>query len=577
MIEFRRKFISSASILLGMLWVTEAIAVGYVPLSLDGNISYSYGFASANNTESESTSIVVGIEMSGYIWQPWFVTNSWSLSYGTSKSTTGSIGGGSSDYITGRFSFNVFPQSRVPFSLSYSQGSSAFENDSTARKFTTNEFTTSRLLIRQSYVGKQGVYGNFIWSHVENDAGSRSNSSSDTLNLNLRKRAPEHVLSGNLGYSTNKSSVSGTVPKRTYLSVSHSYVPGTSVTLNSNLNVNDSRLRGDVKSDSTSIQAGTFFVWRPEYRSLSVSGGARLGSSSSSSQNNDESNTKSFGLNLGAAYQVSTRVRLNGNASAIINDDSTKQTSSVSENGTLSFSSEQYSLLGYNYSYGLGLSLSNSNNETSSGSTDSQSVSLGLNHRASRSWNVGRASNLNFGISQGGSIATEFDNDSEPTRNISHSLNVGISTRGRSGTTFVAISFSDTRSFSDVESEFQQLALTMSRTHTISRSSSFSATGSAQASTQSGSNVETKSIMNVRVAARYRNSRFLGVYGMPYSTNITYSRPIVDNEIGKEIIDWENRVEYSIGLLSTGMTVTARKNGNLDPTFTLFFRATRTF
>ncbi len=271
--------------------------------------------------------------------------------------------------------------------------------------------------------------------------------------------------------------------------------------------------------------------------------------------------TRSFGLNLGSAYQLSTRVRLNGNASATLSEDSNKQSSVFSESGSLSFSSEQYSLLGFNYSFGAGFSLSNTNNESDDGvKTDAQSASIGLTHRASRTWNVGRASNLNLGLSQGGSVSSKFDNESEENTNISHSLNVGISTRGLSGTTFVAWSFSDTRTFAETETAFQQFSMTLSRSLTISRSSSANAEGIVQTSRQTGGTVEDdRVISNVRMSARFRTSRFLDIYAMPYSSGVTYTRPVKDGIVGDELIDWVNKVDYNIeyGIISS---IINRKN-----------------
>ncbi|MFV2055984.1 MAG: hypothetical protein ACC707_05915, partial [Thiohalomonadales bacterium] len=588
MIEFRRKFIYGAVVLVialsATLMVTNVHAVAYVPVSLHGNLSYSYGYANTGRSESENSSISVGIEMAAYIWQPWFITNTWGVSLGTAKTVSGSNGGGSSKFISGRFAFNVFPQSRVPFSLSYSRGNSLSENGPSSNRITTNEFITSRLLIRQAYIGGQGLYANFTWSHIESESSTSSDSSSDNVNLNFRKRIPKQTFNGNLAYSTNETSGSNSKPQRLSLNGSHSYNPGTNVTFNSSAGANKNTLSGDITGNSTSVQVGSFFSWRPQYKSLNVSGGARLSSSESESGNTVDSNTftsssRNFGLNVGANYQLTTRVRLSGNVALTLADETNTQTTSSSVIGALTYTSEQYSLVGFNYSFGTNAAIGSSANDTDgSARIKNQSGSVGANHRASRTWNVGRASSLNFGVSQGGSVfgsANSTDNSS--TSSISHSVNVGISTRGRSGTTFVAATLSDSRTFSEVESEFQQVSVSASRSHTISRMSSLNGTAALQTSRQAGDTLISSSTGSARVTARYRAARFFNIYGMPFTSSIIYSVPMTDGVVGDDIFDWDNDLDYRIGLLNMALTVRMKKSGNRDPTYSAFFRATRTF
>lgn len=575
-----------------LLAAAVALADGYVPTSVGGAIGYGYGYSSAANTEAESSNLNVSLNLSAYIWQPWFITNSIGLSVGLATSATEGGGESRDETYSGNTSFDVFPASRVPFHLSYSRADSRTEASPDALSFAGRDFISTRLLLRQSYIGTESIFANFTWGHAATESKDEE-STSDNANINVRQKLTNHNITGDLGYSTNDSTDATSKPERYNLSLSHSYSPGTNVTLNNSINQNRNEVHGirgsTNRSSSENSQFSTFFGWRPDYKPLSVSGGARISSSKSSANSASDSiggtgapsETKSFGGNIGMSYQMSTRVRVDAQATATQSEDETGQSTNTTQSTAISYSSDQYLLSGFDYSWAANAAASASSSKSefgSEGSKSEQNFSTGVNHRASRFWVVGRASTLNLGLAQGaGLFQAQPSGDGAET--LSHSASMGLSTRGLNGTTFTSLGMSDSRSFSEeLDTEFQQANATVSRNQLLNRFSTVNGSVSLNSSKVSSGRAPTRISSNARAFARYQHFRFLSVYGMTLASDIGWAKELdAATTNNSEDISWNNKVDYYIGRLSLSWTLNATKNGNAQPNYTFFFRATRSF
>ena len=77
----------------------------------------------------------------------------------------------------------------------------------------------------------------------------------------------------------------------------------------------------------------------------------------------------------------------------------------------------------------------------------------------------------------------------------------------------------------------------------------------------------------------YRHGRVFGVYSLKFSSGLSFQRSydIENNDEVNDTTDWQNRLEYRVGLLDTALLVRTLKTTDTNPTVSINFRATRTF
>lgn len=290
---------------------------------------------------------------------------------------------------------------------------------------------------------------------------------------------------------------------------------------------------------------------------------------------------------------LSTRARVSAIATANSGDNSGSQYSSNSVTGTYTYSSDQYLLAGFNYGFGFDASAgrtSTQTNQLGNESVTESSGAMGVNHRANRIWLIGRASTLNLGMAQGASVQVSGPEQGSGT--ITHSLTSGISTHNLRGTTFVAMSASDSRSvvFHNLEkqgqapdkpiSAFQNISLSFSRNYYLNR---FSDTAGELSYTSNRidtnyANVRQVEVNSVsRATVHYRHSRLFTVYGMSLQSDLTYSNTQTKQGRPTEETTLHGGIFYTIGQLVTSLNLDVTKNAGSIPNYGLRFLATRSF
>jgi len=590
-------------VLLAQLFLpsTSVLADGYELTSVGGALNYSYGYSKTEGTEAENNSVGLQVITNAYIWEPWFATHYMSLSLGFVDSTVKGAGKSTGKTVSGSTDLNIFPVSRFPSYLSFTVSDSV--NDSYEQtSFSGHHFTNTRLLFRQSYIGEEDFYSSLNYVQV-NTKGEGLESETQNVDLHMRKRLPKHDFDAGVTYLTSDTVGSKSKPEQYSFNGSHSYLPGPSVSINNAMSYHQSQFTGSgniADQHSEGSQLSSYFSWRPEYRPVSISGGARVSSTENLKDDKldntlDSTNyNKDYGANVGASFMLSTRARVTAIATASAGDSDGQTYSNNSVSGSYSYNSDQYLLAGFNYGFGLNATASRqatqSDKELGAESNVESSSGAGVTHRANRSWLVGRASSLNLGLAQGASAQTS--GQLQGSGNISHSVSTSLSTHNLRGITFVSISASDSRGviFSNLAkegetqntpiSEFQNISLSLSRNYYINRFSNMSGDASYTSnrihSTSSGFS-QTEINNGTRASVRYQHSRIFSVYGMSLDSDITYSN--AESKEGRlaEETSFNNKILYSIGQLITSLDLKAAKTAGGPPQYQLYFRATRTF
>ncbi|MBL1275556.1 MAG: hypothetical protein COB30_005675 [Ectothiorhodospiraceae bacterium] len=332
---------------------------------------------------------------------------------------------------------------------------------------------------------------------------------------------------------------------------------------------------------SNDAQASSSFYWRPEHRPISVSGGVRLAEAKVDGGNSRVS--RSFNTNVGVGYRLTRSLNLNASASLGTSDGGGAQTLSTSQVANISYTGGhgRYASFSYSWQWAAGLSNSATRTETSgvSLSTSQQSYNAGIGHNIGSSWRVGRASNISASVSQSvtGSESTEIDG---VTSSLTHGASTSWNTRGRRGSTYVSMRLSDSRSYSEEETAYNDFGFNVVSDYTVNRVSSFSGSINFSASQNqlvddAGEDVTDGSrILNGGLS--YRNSRPFGIYNLQFSSKLIGSKQI-DSDVPTTAVRIESLFRFSLGLLATTLGARISESAGGVVTKSMNFQATRSF
>ena len=593
-------------ILIGIIFFSSmAQAATMVPFRFGGSVNYNYGYYKSENAESNRQSIYVVLNADGYIWRPWLITIGGGLQIGFTKDeSSASNSGSTANVYTGNLGFRVFPQSRFPFSLSAVVSDSRLENNNIVVGVT--EYQNFNLALTQSYFARNGAFVFFSWNHNEFESDI-NNYDSDAFNVSYRQQKNRQSLYVTGAYNVSESDSSALKPKLMSLSLNHSYLPTGTSNVNSFLshNINDPD-KDTVNNESSISQASSVFTWRPTHKPLTFNGAALVNRTENQRPSGDPTESIGLSTQFGANYQFSRRLRLYSSLGMGLTDRTEATTTQANGSVSLNYSSEQYLLGGFNYNFGVGFGvaanytsqeskITDSNDTVSEETTDSVSGNANFGQGFSRNWIVGRASSVNFGFAQSISGGSSSEAD-EPSYTLGHSLSSGWSTRHLRGSTYGSLTLSDSRSFSDIETEFQQLQADLNHSRSLSRVSALLASLSLgwsrqaqdlgglednQLPAETDSSFESSDSTNyLRLLGSYRNSRLFGVYPFRLLTRLRYTASNLDDKeegFDKSTVDWDAKFSYNIGLLTTSLTLDATYNFVGASNFGVNFQIGRVF
>jgi len=580
------------AVVLGLSVLSEAHAAfsGLVPLSYSGQVAYNYTYVENAGSQSEATSLLFGLGASGYIWRPWFATTSLALNAGlsstssTSSRSEGTVG-------TGSFSIGVFPGSRFPFSMSYSRTDSRSEQFQDISQMSgSTSFRVTRLTLRQSYRPRayNQLYNGWYSSTVYD--AEAFGSSNEVYGLNYQLRVPQQTLTIDIARTSTRTNTVADESSVNMLSLGHVYTPSIELGVNSLVSYVEVNPIGN-SGTSTDSQAFSSFFWRPEYRAVRVSGGVRL---SETKSGRAVEASRSLSTNLSLGYQISRSLSMNAGASLGTSESGGSQTLSTTQTVGLSYAGGRTQWRGISHSWQWNANTSNATTQVETngvaldeGSPSTQSTTLGIGHNLSKSWAAGSASSLaaTFSQSMSGSKSSEIDNI---TTSVSQGAGLSWSSRGRRGTTYVNGRFNDSRSFSDEDAAtmfrdfsdpnavFQSFSLSYSTDITFGRLSSMSGSTNYQASRSATGEEQESSSRSISGGLSYRHNRPFGVYNLRFTTNLQGGKQIASTS-PTSTLKWRGVLRYSLGLLSTALSLNASQSAGGSIIKSMNFQATRTF
>jgi len=569
--------------IMAIIFLMPVAAVAEDVVDLSGSVGYTYrSLSSSGGDDTVSNQLRGTLNARSYIWQPWFATVDAHAAMTQDNTDFGDNSTNETTIVTGDLNLNVMPKSRTPFQLSYRTSDSRVDMTTAASPLTTlgdKEYNTTRLGLKQSYYTENGDryqarYDNSSWS---TDSGDTYDDELFGLEMNLQR--PKQRLIAKTSFQTTEQSQSDRKSENYILNVDHFYYPTRALRTDTmfslyNYDVTSTQPplgtnQGDYTTDLKQISS--FVFWRPENRPMTVSGGVRVYDLTGTTTGN-ETALQSLNATAGMLYQYTKYIRFNANIDVSSTDNNDDQAVTSKERGGVLYQSDILDIFsGFTYQWYASGSAQNQNTEDES----LQSLAASLGHDANKLWLLGEASTLRLSLSQSINENQQTGDADSSIQRLDHSASLGWDQTKWGGTTLVQMTVRDGRDFGDSEAEEQFVNFQAVRNQPINRSSSLSGNLTVQSVHRKfDSNSDGDTVTTTTGQLNYRHSRIFGVPQLHFLSDLRISKAATD--AGDDRAEWENRLDYNIGLLDISLSW-RRIDTETDDFDLLYLQATRHF
>jgi len=592
------------------------------PIDLSGDVGYAYRLMKGDNNETVSNQLRGSIRGSSYLWQPWMATVDANLRL-TQDNTDYSqsarvINNTASTLVTGELNLNVIPQSRFPLSISYHASDSRVDTTNTIIECLrlansdvcldtpvevvniitspltsagSREFSTKRFSLRQNI--RAGKNSRLKWNFDSNhwDSSNSEKYSDWLLGGSADFGFNDHRFQLRGSYKSIDRAVLSQETTNTTLSGDHFYHSPTRVLrVDTSADYYQYQTKGvesDIvfsngEIDTTSLQASSFLFWRPVDRKVTASAGVRvfnltsdaISTNTADTAISNETQLLSLNATAGGMYQHTKNVRFDGNVNFSVNDNGTEDNNAyLGRLGALLQSDIHEIPLGMMYQWNASAS---AQTQGADRNKHYHTMSVNLGHDANRSWlNDDKSSALRFGWSQAVNASLESGDEDANSQRLDHSVNVGWDRYGARDSTYSQLTVSDARTLGDSESDQQLVNLQLSRTQNMTRRSTLSGNITAQSVRQKFSGQDESEVSTTTTGTiNYQLSRAFGIPRFRYGFDVRVSRASKDSGVDRS--EWENRLDYSVGLVDTRVSWRLIDAGEQDYTL-VYFQVTRRF
>ena len=545
---------------IAFLWSIAALADDDMT-DLSGSLGYTYrSLSSSSDGDTVSNQLRGTINGRSYLWQPWFATADASLTMTQDGTEFSDSSTNETTIVTGDLNLNVLPRSRTPFQLSYRASDSRIDVTTAASPLTTlgdKEYTSTRLGLKQSYYTENGdrYQARYDTSNWSTDSGDTYDD--ELIGVEMSLLRPRHRLIAKSSFQTTEQSQSDRESENLIVNVDHFYFPSRALrtdTMFSLYNFDvistpplNSTNQGDFTTDLAQISS--FIFWRPENRPLSVSGGVRVYDLTGTAIG-FESNLLSLSATAGMFYQYTKHIRFAASLDVSSTDNNDEQAVASKERGGVLYQSDILDIFsGFTYQWYASGAAQNQNTEDEA----IQSLTAKLGHDANKLWILGEASTLRLSLSQSANESMQTGDADSSVQRLDHSASLGWDQTNWGGTTLVQLAVRDGRDFGDSESEEQFVNFQAVRNQPIGRSSSLSGNLTIQSVHRKFSSVPGDNTVTTTTGQiNYQHSRIFGIPQLHFLSDLRISKAASDE--GNDRAEWENRLDYTIGLLDISLS-----------------------
>ena len=533
------------------------------PLTIHGGLGYTYRSISGSSNDDTSSHQFRGlVSASGYVWRPWMATVQGSLRATQDYADVQGSGGNTTTITTGDINISVLPRSRTPFELSFRTSDSrvdAFDIASPVTGLGNNEYNTRRLSLKQSLLTEKG--DRYQIRYDKNHWGSKIGTSFDDelIGAEMDLLLPKQKLFAKGSYQTSDQTALRQGSKTAIVNIDHFFHPSRALRLDTMFSYFDSDrnslqpLNGTNNNGNSTLQLtqiSSFAFWRPANNPLTASGGVRVHAlSNETTSGRGSRDVLSMTANAGLFYQMTRNLRFDGSLDLAVNDNGDRQTSSTRERGGVLYQSDIHDILGgVNYQWNTSGRLVNQTTETE----DTSDLTVRFSHDLQRLWIRGDGSTLRLSLSQSLSAVEQFGDIDTSTQRLDHSASLSWDRTHGGGTSYAQLTLSDARSFGDFANNQQFVNIQLQRRQTIDGRRSLSGNLTVQAVYQDFNGRANNDTVTATGQLSYRHADVFGVPRLRFVSDLRTSR--ADVESGIDRTEWENRLNYSIGLVDASFS-----------------------
>jgi len=456
------------------------------PILWSGDIGYE---ARMTRNEDQGNTleqlIIANLRGRSYIWQPWFVQVRGGLGLVLSRLHTSNDTGSGVDQspvtTTGNVGLTVFPVSRFPFDASYEVTDSR-----TSGEITSIDYTNKRLSLRQSYTTPTGgtfMSARYERSVLESDAFGRDRV--DSVEANLSHAFGNHSVQLDAGHSLNERDRTRERTTLERLSLRDSYRPNPRTSIESQAYVNttdyDPGGSGSFAATGTrTAQLNSFATWRPSDQSKLYLTGSLRALALETESGDEQSDSRSLNASLGANYQYSDYTRLLASLSVNESKAGDSDSFSTAESAGVSYTPAFIALGNYLFSWSASASLAN---QTTTDEPSRQALTGAVGYNLLR--NLPLSGQQHASANFGQTVSNTYDTETGEQIALTSSAGISWSRSNDKGLLdYASATLSDSRSWGDLQTEFQLLNVQATRQALLSALSSWSGNVTIQAARQ---------------------------------------------------------------------------------------------
>lgn len=561
------------------------------PISTSGTIAYDLRVSRADG-EGNGVSHLVTANLSArsYIYQPWFATVSGTLAatMGRSRTTGGGLFqdgaagplGSGERFFTGKGRVELFPRSRFPFEFHVDRADSRIDGSGAS----ANDFRSFNLGWSQRYRPETGAWAASAGYDRREQWGRGFRDAHDAVNGDYSTRWKANDLSVGAAWNRSRRAVTDERSEFRTLVARHGHAGSKDWSLNTTVNwtqtLDDLRVGS---TDLTVLQWSTVGVWRREQSPLTVSGSVRgLGVRD---QLHGAPGLNSFALGLGASYEVTGNLRLNGNGSFVVTDSGGGAAQSFAGSAGASWQGDTIQFGQWRYDWyasgAAGTSASRSSDqavaEVDVPERQTQStLNAQVGHTLARNFPLGSATSLALHATQslagnasrsGGPLADRRD---PPTsRVLLHSVAGTWTAGGHDRQALGRLTYSDSRELGASRARFQLWNFQLSGNLEIGSNRTLSGDLTWQRIQQDAGLLlagrpgarETSGARNVGGEITYSHQRLFGVPRLRFTSRLKLAQDVLDQPgvlaslPDRETRVWESRLDWVVGRLESRITL----------------------
>ena len=562
---------------LGLVCAGEGLAAEWGSPTLSGSAGYNYRALDGDNGANSTSHQWLGsLFVNSYLGRPWIGTADLSLTATKSETSNDSSSGASTDtsseILTGSLNLNMLPQSRSPLNLRYMMTDTRVDASATNTDafivLSDGDTTAERFGLTQFYTWEAGHRLRFTYDNNEWSSDRNGDYTDEGAGLELDMRGAQYHMITNAKVHEATRSINSLVNESNAFDVTHYYYPTNAFRLDTRASFYEAERSFEVPSDNDqsgvstteSVQMSSFGFYRPKGSPWSLSGGVRLfdlsGENDGDTPQSNES--KSVNATLGGFYQYNKNLRWDASTAYLTNTSNNIDTDVMRFRLGALYQSDMRIIREFTHQWYANMSGDGVFQESDSMSEDRLSANVALGHNVHRSWFM--ESGMSFRLSGAQALTaayTSIDNEDDSTstdsQRLEHTVTGSMNHSAGGGTSYAQLTLSDGRNFGTTESDQQMIWLQLNRDQRISRKSTLTGNFSLQYVNQNyESDFSDSEVTTSTAKIAYRDIAFFNVPRLGFLSDVMYSK--ASEEEGVDRLEWENRLDYAIGQLTTSLS-----------------------